>query len=298
MWRYYKYTSDGRMKKLRFGMSSCGFQDLSEENFEGLQKSGVEELEISLRFNKYENFNYKMTQKRAEKFGINLWSFHLPFQPFETNNISSMDEDVRNNSIHLQSEYIKKAGDIGIGIFVIHPSAEPNREEDRQILLENASNSLIKLADVAESAGGIIAVENLPRTCLGRDAYDISKLISADERLRVCYDTNHLLSQSAKKFIENVGKKIVTTHFSDYDFKDERHWLPGEGKVNWTEIIDSLLEVGYTGPILYELGLLPPQSGTIHLRELTFDDFKENHNSLVNKKPLKVIGAPVWEKCL
>lgn len=285
------------MKNLRFGMSSCGFQELSVRDFMNLKNSGVEELEISLRFDKYDALDYKLIEKRAKIYEINLWSFHLPFQPFETNNIASLDREIRKQTISLLSDCIKKAGDIGIGIFVVHPSGEPNCEKDRAKLLECAGESLIKLADVTESAGGIIAVENLPRTCLGRDSTDMKKLLSADKRLKVCYDTNHLLSQPAKDFIADVGEKIVTAHFSDYDFKDERHWLPGEGLVNWVEIITSLENVGYSGPILYELGLLPPQSGTIDRRELTFDDFRENHNSLINKKPVKAIGNPVFEKC-
>ena len=286
------------MEKMRLGVSSCGFQDLSEKDFEELQKAGVREVEISLNYDKYDALDYKTIKNRADRYDINLWSFHLPFRPFGLVNIACLDKEIRDNTIKLQSEYIKRAGDAGIKNFVIHPSSEPNREEERPLLLNYAAESLVKLADVAERAGGIIAVENLPRTCLGRDSADIKKLISADDRLRVCYDTNHLLSQPAKEFIETVGEKIVTTHFSDYDFMDERHWLPGVGKVNWVEIIDSLTKVGYSGPILYELGLLPPQSGTIKRRELTFDDFKENHNSLINKKPLKAIGVQVLEKCL
>jgi len=111
----------------------------------------------------------------------------------------------------------------------------------------------------------------------------------------VCFDTNHLLSQPIKEFIEDIGDKIITTHVSDYDFKNERHWLPGEGKTNWIELIETLEKVGYNGPILYELGLTPPNS--LERRLLTFEDFKENYHCLINKLPLKAIGTPIPERC-
>ena len=103
--------------------------------------------------------------------------------------------------------------------------------------MECAKRTLAALADFAAQFNAVIAVENLPRTCLGRDSKDILELLSAHDALRVCYDTNHLLGEDAVRFIEAVGDKIITTHVSDYDFLNERHWLPGEGKVNWQEIL-------------------------------------------------------------
>jgi sugar phosphate isomerase/epimerase len=44
----------------------------------------------------------------------------------------------------------------------------------------------------------------------------------------VCFDTNHLLKESSEDFARAVGPHIVTLHVSDYDGKDERHWMAGE----------------------------------------------------------------------
>ena len=93
------------------------------------------------------------------------------------------------------------------------------------------------LADIAEKYDAVIAVENLPRTCLGRDSFDIKKILSYDDRLRVCFDTNHLLEQKNSDFVFDIGEKIITTHVSDYDLENERHWLPREGIIDWNELI-------------------------------------------------------------
>jgi sugar phosphate isomerase/epimerase len=94
----------------------------------------------------------------------------------------------------------------------------------------------------------------------------------------VCFDTNHLLSEDLCEFIEKVGDKIVSTHISDYDFVNERHWLPGEGKIDWQKLINELKKVNYNEMWLYELnmGFL----NTINRsRELTLDDVVKNRNS-------------------
>lgn len=131
----------------------------------------------------------------------------------------------------------------------------------------------------------------MPRTCLGRDSKDIRELLSADDRLRACFDTNHLLKQPIKDFILDIGEKIITTHVSDFDFVDEKHWLPGEGKIDWNELIDALNDVKCTGPFMYELSLAPPR--TIKRRMLTHADFKENYNSLMKGEKPKIIGTPL-----
>jgi sugar phosphate isomerase/epimerase len=87
----------------------------------------------------------------------------------------------------------------------------------------------------------------------------------------VAYDTNHLLIQDNVEFIEAVGGRIITLHVSDYDFIDERHAMPLEGKNDWKAIISALEEAGYNGPWLYEIS----SKGKYEPRDL-----KENHIKL------------------
>lgn len=282
------------MEAMRLGLSSCGFQDMTEKDFDELLKVGVKEVEVSVADEKYKTLDFDGIKKRANSAGINLWSFHLPFSPFEEIDIAK--NDLKEYTIGYFSELIKRASDMGTKIIVIHPSGEPFSDDEREEAIKISADSLAQLAEIAAREGSVIAVEDLPRTCLGRNSSDMKKLISCDDRLRICFDTNHLLSESIKDFIEAVGDKIVTTHFSDYDFKNERHWLPGEGKIDWVELIEALENVGYSGPIIYELGLEATYS--IQRRDLTFKDFAENHSALINKTPLKAIGTPIPEKCI
>ena len=124
---------------------------------------------------------------------------------------------------------------------------------------------------------------------MGNCSKEILELISAHENLRVCFDTNHLLSEDICDFIRNVGDKIVTTHISDYDYINERHWLPGEGSIDWKSVVSAFEEVGYDGYWLYEMELETPWS-IERERNLTYSDFKYNYSSLMKKETPKKFG--------
>ena len=107
----------------------------------------------------------------------------------------------------------------------------------------------------------------------------------------VCLDSNHFLKERPETAVLALGKSIKTTHISDYDFVDERHWLPGEGKVVWTALYNALREVGYNGVWMYELGLSCPKT-ILRDRDLTFADFYENAMSVFAGEKPKVYSRP------
>ena len=107
------------------------------------------------------------------------------------------------------------------------------------------SHNVDLLAELAYRHGAVIAVEDLPRSCLGHDIAELERLVSVNDKLRVCFDTNHLLIDDNLSFAEKLGSKIITIHASDYFFVDECHWLPGEGEVDWHALYNKLVEKGY-----------------------------------------------------
>ena len=275
------------------GLSSCekvklsNGKVLSEDVFVSYAKSGIEYMELSSGYQFYKELNYKAFAELAEKHRVKIWSLHLPFEA---------DIDISNpvcaeRTLDIHREIIRKAADVGIKIFVLHPSAEPIDDADRPTRMALSKKNLARLAEYAANCGGVIAVENLPRTCLGRNSQEMLELISADERLTVCFDTNHLLTEDSVKFIKTLKNKIITTHVSDYDFVNERHWMPGEGKIDWQGILAALKEVGYEGPWLYEINFEAPRT-IVRERDLTCEDFAKNARELFENKDITVIGTP------
>lgn len=262
------------------GMSRAS---VSESIFKELKDAQVKYFEVSLYKEEVEKLDFAYLKETAEKYGIVLWSFHLPFMPFAEIDISN--PEIAEKTVEYLKYFIENGAKIGIDKFVIHASGEPIKEEDRRVRMDTAKKSLKELCEFADKFGAVIAVENLPRTCLGRDSSDILELLSADSRLKSCFDTNHLLKEDSTEYIKAVGEKIITTHVSDYDFKDERHWLPGEGKIDWQRLYSDLKSVGFDGAWLYELNL--GAGWTIDRdRDLTAHDVKKNAQEIFDgKKP-------------
>lgn len=271
----------------KIGLSTCR-KKIDADLFKAYRKAGIEVAEIAVAREEYPHLDYAAIAKAAQEGGVELWSFHLPFAAYT--NIASPDEEVRQEAVRILSDYIHKAASIGIKIYVIHPSVGANPDEERAIRMASAKKSLAALAEVAAECGGVLAVEDLPRTCLGRNSFELLDLLSADDRLRVCFDTNHLLMEDPSDFVRKVGDKIVTIHVSDYDYLNERHWLPGEGELQWDLILEALQEVGYEGPWLYEIRFDAPRSMQRE-RPLTCEDFARNAHEIFEGKELTVLPA-------
>lgn len=279
-------TEDTEMYEI--GLSSKGF-DLNRENFEKLAKSGISAIEISMKPEKYSGINYAETAAMSKEYGVKLWSYHLPFSPFESVDMSSADRALRENTVAYYSELIKKGSDIGIDKFVVHPSSEPISDEQRSERKKCSMESLDLLSEIAYRNGARIAVEDLPRTCLGNTIDELSELISANDKLGVCFDTNHMLIDNNLDFMKKLGDKIITVHVSDYDFVNERHWLPGEGKLDWQAMLAGLRQTGYTGVWLYEIELKCPRT-IMRDRDLTFEDFYTNASCIFAGEKPPVLG--------
>lgn len=272
----------------QIGLSTCGGKPIGADLFRQYREAGITAMEITLKPEDYAGINYADLKKWSEESGVVLWSLHLPFSPFTEIDISNAA--LCKATIEHYRQLIEKAAEAGIKRFIVHPSGEPIADEDRPERMKCAKESLAILAEIAQKNNAVIAVEDLPRTCLGKNSDEVAELISVHPELRVCFDTNHLLGEDPVDFIHKIGKRIITTHVSDYDFINERHWLPGEGKLDWQAVLTALNEIGYDGVWLYEIGFACPKT-ILRSRALNCGDFARNAEELFKKKKLTVFAA-------
>lgn len=272
------------------GLSTNG-KTVNEDLFIKYEKAGIRAMEIALPEDEYADFDYGTLKIWADSHNVKLWSLHLPFRPEEKVNIASLEDLERKSAVEYYTDIIKKAARIGIKIFVVHPNSnEPIEEgEIREKRIRYVKECLNELAENAAKEGVVIAVENLPRSCIARNSDELLCLLSANDKLRVCYDTNHLMGQEASEFIKAVGDKIITLHISDYDFMNERHWLPGEGKNDWQKILKALKDVGYNGVWMYEVRFACPNT-ILRDRDLNCEDFVQNAKEVFEDKEITVIS--------
>ncbi len=272
-------------------VSLCARTHPTESDFKDLAEAGIHTIELSYIYPLNSEIEWKNIHRYSTQFDIAPRSLHLPFEHAKTNP-AHQDPTVRADTFRLHAEMAKQAADIGCKVLVVHPSGEPIEESDRIESMKRSKEFLFKLANIADTLDMKVAVENLPRTCLGRDASDMVELLE-DPRLFACFDTNHLLLGTHTDFIKAISGRIISTHVSDYDFINERHWLPGEGKVNWPELISALEQADYNGPWLYEISRKAEK--TIVRRPLVWRDFAENYAALMAGKQPEHFGYPVCD---
>ena len=206
--------------------------------------------------------------------GVKVWSIHLPFSGRDAVRPDDPD-DMWESYLPIHKALIEGGGIAGIPYMVIHASGE-HRElaspETREIRMQRSLAHLSALSDLCRANGSTLCVEVLPRTCIGNCSDEIQRIMDYNTDIRLCFDVNHLLKESHTEFVKKVGKYAVTTHISDYDFIDEKHWFPMQGEINWREVQTALELADYKGPFLYE---------TMPMGH-TWADVKKNHNMLKN----------------
>ena len=192
-----------------------------------------------------------LLKAQIDSAGLKVWSVHMPYS--RKIDISILDSAKRAEVVNYVAEMMKVAGVFNPQHIVLHPSSEPIAPDERAERLEYSRESIGILAPVAKEIGAILCVENLPRTCLGRNGQEMMYLIEDHKNVGICFDINHLLYQSHEDFLKNIDKgSIKTVHLSDYNFTDERHLLPGVGHIDWKPLWDGIRANGYKGIFMFE----------------------------------------------
>lgn len=188
------------------------------------------------------------------KADVKVATVHCPFGG--NLDISILDDSVRETGLGTLNESIALAEDLGAPMVVVHASAEPIADSERPKRVARSRESLASVADRCRKAGIRVAVELLPRTCLGNTVDELLELLNGlpEETFGVCLDVNHLMDRYTElpDTVRRLGDRLFTLHLSDYDGVDEKHWMPGEGVIDWRGFMLALQQLGYTGPFNYE----------------------------------------------
>ena len=173
--------------------------------------------------------------------------------------ISSPDAVIRSAGIQAVAVALDLAVRVGAGMVIVHPSSEPIGDEARAARMKQSRRSIAIIAGMVRAAGCRVAIELLPRTCLGRSVAELLRLLKGMdvETAGVCLDTNHLMDRfgSLPEVVRALGPRLFALHCSDYDGVDEKHWPPLRGVINWAAFLAALRAADFSGPFHYEATL-------------------------------------------
>ena len=282
------------------GISIGRVPEPGQAYFDEFARAGVACVEISPPGREIGAFPYDDCARWARNAGVDVRSFHLPFYTDETVDPASLDAGIRRRTAEIQARCIRVAASMGARFAVVHACLEPVEDADRAARLDASRESVAALAAVGADEGVTVCVENLPRSCLGNTAEELLSIVAADPRLRICFDVNHLLRETHADFLRAAGPLVATLHVSDYDFVNERHWFPGEGKIDWAALADGLDAIGYADAFTYELSFRGNPATVSRSRDLVAADFVRNAREIEERRRPTVIGGgglpglPMW----
>lgn len=242
---------------LNLGVSlHCLANPCAPEHIAQLAHSAVQTLELPPQLPTWPRAN-ELAEALKDLFAtshVRAESVHSMFGG--AHDISLVDDDARRVGVRSVCTAVDMAADFKARFIVVHASAEPVEDGERDARLGQCRASLEEIGPYAAEAGVGVAVELLPRTCLGRNADELLALVDGldSDVFGLCLDTNHNMDRPAElsDIARHIGGRLREVHVSDYDGIDEKHWMPGQGVVDWPALIAALHDVGFNGPFNYE----------------------------------------------
>ncbi len=177
--------------------------------------------------------------------GLSIDNIHTPF--CDSNALWSETAYTRKKIIQKYSIWLEDCAKHDIPIMVMHLTEGERTPKPNKYGIE----SMETLVKIAEALGVKIAIEN---TCR-RDNIPFVLSSVPSGYLGFCFDTSHanLTKGLDSILLTKYKERLLTTHISDNDGAADRHWIPGNGEIDW-EGFGKLFPVKtYKGTLMLEV---------------------------------------------
>ena len=162
---------------------------------------------------------------------------------------------------------------LGCKNIIIHPLLPwCNCEGDPVKLHEINLEFMSRLTKEAEKNGVIICFENMPMPRMSMASpeacLNFAKEINSPN-FKICLDTGHctMLNVKPGDAVRMLGKEYLQTlHVHDNDGRNDLHWVPYAGVIDWDDFQSALQEIGFDGCVSLET--IPPKKFTGEIRKL------------------------------
>ncbi len=183
--------------------------------------------------------------KIVRESGLLLENIHLPYD--DVDDLWSESKTLRDKIIYQHIQWLNDCAQLGIPVMLMHIIDRKFPNEPNKWGIQ----SIGQLLRIAEDLGVGIAIENTGSV----DYIDFVLRELVSDHLVFCYDSSHdfLYSNDKAAILKNQGHRLKHLHLSDNDLEKDRHWLPGEGIIDWQQISKVFPRDTYRGNITLEV---------------------------------------------
>lgn len=274
---------------MKIGTTNTAYVYLGEaEGAKRAKKHGFDGFDYQYFLNtekEYFKLNAKEFEKKTleykniyESEGITVHQTHGPWR-YPPKELTPED---RNERFEAMSKAIYGTAVLGSKNFIIHPIMPygANSSENPEGMIAMNIEFFGRLCDVAEKYGITVCYENMPFPNLPiasvKQILDIVTQINRNS-FKVCLDTGHcaVLGDDAGDAVRMIGKdRLYALHVHDNDGKQDYHWLPHTGVINWDSFKNALNDINYDGILSLET--------SIKRKEIPESEWEEKEIELAN----------------
>lgn len=242
---------------MRYGISTIvlGRTDL-EAALHRIAAAGFEQIEILTEPPHLWPGDHEPQQVRAllDQLGLHARVGHGIFRHGNPN-CGSLDEVKRRQAVTQIATCFEPLVAVGAEFVVLHPTgyALDYTDENRPRVIDQVRRSMAELSTIAADVGIRPAWENLPHHHTARPLHDMTELRSLINEMPanvgLCLDTTHALiaGHDPLEQLNIAAHRLLCLHLHDSDGDGDRHWVPGQGIIEWDPFIARLDEMGFTG---------------------------------------------------
>lgn len=200
----------------------------------------------------------KILRKWLSDFDIKICSLHVPFRAGV--DISAAEPGPAQAALDLIKQCIDTADELAAAVVIFHPGLDQSPDDVRR--KDALTGQAIKLVEYAGSRNIKLAVENLRNEFLNEALCHSLDMIRSP-KYGLCFDTSHdNLTSRPLEILKKFGGRMIATHVSDNNGRDDDHMLPYEGRIDWEKFCGILAQIDYPGILLLE----------VEMRESAFKD--------------------------
>ena len=243
----------------QYGLSSWLYVNCDLENaMTKIAKAGFRQVELwgdQAHLDPRNNPDIRAIRGLVRDLGLRVHSVHLPYGGMD---LGYLDCSLKDDWLQITGTALEYSAQLGCQIAVVHVSmveslAEKSRYED---IVRVSSAFIHELKAIADRFEVRLALENLirPKFVFGWSLVELANAFP-DEGLGFCLDTGHaaLGGLNIAAEAQAAGQRLLTVHASNNDGLHDRHQLPTQGVLDWSQVEEGLAVAKYRGCRVLEL---------------------------------------------
>jgi sugar phosphate isomerase/epimerase len=177
--------------------------------------------------------------------GLRMDNAHLPY---DYPNLLWCDSDLIRDAVVAQHiRWLDECVAHGFDTVVMHITTGSQARDPAG----EGIDAIRRIVEAAEQRNLVVAIENVR----SRRHLDLVFAEIESDHLAFCYDSSHdrLWNPDRAWLLRWLGNRLAVTHLSDNDGQEDRHWLPGEGVIDWNKLATVFPHESYRGCIHLEV---------------------------------------------